>query len=83
MEEAFKHNQKIDIENLRDDFPILKRKIRENPLIYFDNAATTQKPNSVIEAIKNFYENTNSNIHRGVHTLSYESTVLYEEAHKL
>lgn len=82
MEEAFKHNQKIDIENLRDDFPILKRKIRENPLIYFDNAATTQKPNSVIEAIKNFYENTNSNIHRGVHTLSYESTILYEEAHK-
>ncbi len=67
---------------IRKDFPILERKIRGKPLIYLDNAATTQKPNSVIEAEKRFYEETNANIHRAVHTLSYESTVLYENAHK-
>jgi len=72
----------LDPYEIRKDFPILKRKIRGKPLIYFDNAATTQKPRAVIEAEKGFYEETNANIHRAVHTLSYESTVLYEEAHK-
>jgi cysteine desulfurase/selenocysteine lyase len=65
---------------IREDFPILKRKINNNPLIYFDNAATTQKPRQVIEAIKNFYENHNANVHRAVHTLSQEATELHENA---
>jgi cysteine desulfurase/selenocysteine lyase len=65
---------------IREDFPILKRKINDNPLIYFDNAATTQKPRQVIEAIKNFYENHNANVHRAVHTLSQEATDLHENA---
>lgn len=56
------------------------RKINENPLIYFDNAATTQKPNQVIEAEKNYYEKHNANVHRAVHTLSQEATKLYEDA---
>ncbi|MEM2995360.1 MAG: cysteine desulfurase [Candidatus Bathyarchaeia archaeon] len=67
---------------IREDFPILKRKINNYPLIYFDNAATSQKPRQVIEAIKNFYENHNANVHRAVHTLSQEATELYEEAHR-
>ena len=58
----------------------MKRKINNNPLIYFDNAATTQKPKQVIEAIKDFYENHNANVHRAVHTLSLEATELHENA---
>ncbi len=73
----------MDVEKIRQDFPILKRKINGHNLIYFDNAATTQKPISVIEAISNFYKEKNANIHRGVHTLSQEATIFYEEAHKL
>ncbi|UCF45572.1 MAG: cysteine desulfurase [Candidatus Bathyarchaeota archaeon] len=65
---------------IREDFPILERKINNNPLIYFDNAATTQKPRQVIEAIKGFYENHNANVHRAVHTLSHEATELHENA---
>lgn len=72
----------MDIEKIRKDFPILKRRINGYPLIYFDNAATTQKPKIVIDSIIDFYENKNANIHRGVHTLSQETTFLYEEAHK-
>jgi len=60
----------------------LKRKINNNPLIYFDNAATTQKPRQVIDAIKNFYENHNANVHRAVHTLSQEATELHEKTRK-
>ncbi len=71
-----------NIEKIRDDFPILKKKVNGKQLVYFDNAATTQKPVSVIETIKNYYEEYNANIHRGVHTLSQEATELYEEAHK-
>jgi len=67
---------------IREDFPILKRKINNYPLIYFDNAATTQKPKQVVEAIRNFYENHNANVHRAVHTLSQEASELYEEAHE-
>ena len=59
----------LDPYKIREDFPILKRKINNHPLIYFDNAATSQKPKQVIEAIKNFYENHNANVHRAVHTL--------------
>ena len=67
---------------VREDFPILKRKINNHPLIYFDNAATSQKPRQVIEALKDFYERRNANVHRAVHTLSLEATELYEEAHE-
>ena len=70
----------MDIQAIRQDFPILKRKVNNYPLIYFDNAATTQKPRQVIEAEVNFYENHNANIHRSVHTLSLESTDLYEKS---
>ena len=69
------------IRNCRKDFPVLRRKINGKKLVYFDNAATTQKPRQVIDAVKDYYENYNSNIHRGVHTLSAEATEAYESAH--
>jgi cysteine desulfurase/selenocysteine lyase len=72
----------LDPYKIREDFPILKRKINNNPLVYFDNAATSQKPRQVIDAIKNFYENHNANVHRAVHTLSQEASELYEKAHE-
>jgi len=72
----------LDPYKIREDFPILKRKINNHPLIYFDNAATTQKPKQVIDAIKEFYENYNANVHRAIHTLSQESSELYENAHE-
>jgi len=68
------------IQKIRADFPILQSKVHNKPLVYFDNAATTQKPNLVIERIKNYYEKQNSNIHRGVHHLSQVSTQDYEDA---
>ncbi|MDR2971891.1 MAG: cysteine desulfurase [Bacteroidales bacterium] len=64
----------------RDDFPILNRTINYRPLIYFDNAATTQKPKQVIDALSDYYAHYNSNIHRGVHALSQEATELFEES---
>jgi cysteine desulfurase / selenocysteine lyase len=67
-------------EAIRADFPILNRKVNGYPLIYFDNAATTQKPRQVIEAERDFYENHNANVHRAVHTLSQEATELHEGA---
>jgi cysteine desulfurase/selenocysteine lyase len=70
----------VDTQAIRQDFPILKKKINGNPLIYFDNAATTQKPRQVIEAIADFYQNHNGNVHRSVHTLSLEATDLYEKS---
>ncbi|MBN17937.1 MAG: cysteine desulfurase [Chloroflexi bacterium] len=70
----------LDINKIRNDFPILSRKINGKPLIYFDNAATTQKPISVINSLTDFYTTYNSNVHRGVHTLSMQSTDLFEEA---
>ena len=70
----------INSQNIVEDFPILQRTINQNKLIYFDNAATTQKPTQVISSITDFYTNTNSNIHRGVHTLSMESTFLYDQS---
>jgi cysteine desulfurase/selenocysteine lyase len=72
----------FDPYKVRQDFPILKRKINNHPLIYFDNAATSQKPKQVIDAIKNFYENHNANVHRAVYTLSQEASELYEKAHE-
>ncbi len=70
----------MDTQTIREDFPILKRKINGNPLIYFDNAATTQKPRQVIDALTDYYENHNANVHRSVHTVSLEATNLYEKA---
>jgi len=72
----------VDIESIRAQFPILKREVNGKPLIYFDNGATSQKPQSVIDAITHYYEHENSNIHRGVHTLSQEATSAYEEVRK-
>src|SRR3989338_7354489 len=66
----------------KEDFPILNKKIFGKPLIYLDNAATSQKPNKVIEAVTSFYENDNANVHRGIHTLSERSTIGFEKAHK-
>ena len=70
----------FDITKIRKDFPILDREINGKPLIYFDNAATSQKPRAVINSIVDYYSNYNANIHRGVHTLSQEATKAYEEA---
>jgi cysteine desulfurase / selenocysteine lyase len=70
----------IDVERIRADFPILERRVNGHPLIYLDNAATTQKPRRVIESLVDFYTHTNANVHRGVHTLSVEATEAYEAA---
>ena len=72
----------LDPYKIRKDFPILKRRINGHQLIYFDNAATSQKPRQVIDAVKDFYENHNANVHRAVHTLSQEASELYENAHE-
>lgn len=70
----------LDINKIRADFPILNRKVHGKPLIYFDNGATSQTPQVVIDTIVDYYTNYNANIHRGVHTLSQEATDKYEEA---
>jgi cysteine desulfurase/selenocysteine lyase len=70
----------INVEKIRADFPILKRTVHGKPLVYFDNAATSQTPQIVIDTIVDYYSNYNANIHRGVHTLSQEATDKYEEA---
>jgi len=70
----------FDVEDIRADFPILDRKINGKDLVYLDNAATTQKPRRVIDALTHYYEQTNANVHRGVHTLSVEATDTYELA---
>jgi cysteine desulfurase/selenocysteine lyase len=75
-----KKNKQIDIDQIRNDFPILKRKVNGKDLIYFDNAATSQTPKIVIDSIVDYYSNYNSNIHRGVHFLSQEATDAYEES---
>lgn len=74
----------FNIQNIRKDFPILTREVNGYPLVYLDNAATSQKPRQVIDAIVDYYSNYNANIHRGVHTLSQEATDAYEAArHKI
>ncbi len=70
----------LDVKKIRQDFPILRQTIRGNPLVYFDNAATSQKPQFVIDAIRRYYEVDNANVHRGVHTLSERATRAYEGA---
>ena len=70
----------MDINSIKKDFPILKKQINNTPLVYLDNAASTQKPNQVIQSIVESYELYNSNVHRGVHTTSMEATERYELA---
>ncbi|WP_111307745.1 aminotransferase class V-fold PLP-dependent enzyme [Confluentibacter sediminis] len=72
----------FNVENIRKDFPILSRTVNGKPLVYFDNAATSQTPQQVIDVIVDYYSNYNANIHRGVHTLSQEATDKYEQARK-
>lgn len=82
MSKLIRAKEGFDPLDFKKDFPVFNRRVNGHPLVYLDNAATTQKPKSVIDCISNYYESHNSNIHRGVHTLSYESTVMYEDAHK-
>ncbi|HYG37778.1 MAG TPA: cysteine desulfurase [Cytophagales bacterium] len=69
----------FDVERIRQDFPILHQTINNKPLVYFDNAATTQKPKQVIDALVNYYTTMNANIHRGIHTLAERATFAFEE----
>lgn len=73
-------NIPFNVEEIRKDFPILKREVNGYPLVYFDNAATSQTPQQVIDVIVDYYSSYNANIHRGVHTLSQEATDAYEQA---
>lgn len=73
----------LNIDFIREQFPILKEKVNGRPLIYLDNAATTQKPLAVLESSRNYYERINANIHRGVHTLSQKATEAHEEAREV
>jgi cysteine desulfurase/selenocysteine lyase len=70
----------LDPEKLKQDFPILKRRIKDRRLVYLDSAATTQKPQSVIDAVSDYYSQYNANVHRGLHTLAEEATSLFEDA---
>src|SRR3954464_4250028 len=69
-----------DWKKFRADFPILDQKVHGQPLIYFDNAATSQKPRAVIDALVHYYEHDNANVHRGIHELSNRATAAYEGA---
>src|ERR1700682_1997612 len=75
-----KMKKTIDWSALRADFPILDQKVHGQPLIYFDNAATTQKPRAVLEALRHYYEHDNANVHRGIHELSNRATTAFEAA---
>lgn len=75
--------ERFDVETIRQDFPILNRKVNGKPLVYFDNAATSQTPQQVIDCIVDYYQNYNANIHRGVHALSQEATEAYEHARQI
>ena len=72
----------VDWKALREDFPILHEQAHGHPLIYFDSAATSQKPRAVIEALRTYYEHQNANVHRGLHTLSSRATEAYENARR-
>src|SRR5260221_7271624 len=68
----------IDVYTIRQQFPVLNCEVKSKPLVYFDNAATSQKPQSVIDALVNYYSYYNANIHRGIHTLAEEATAAFE-----
>ena len=70
----------LNIEEIREDFPILHQEVYNKPLVYFDNAASTQKPLQVVEALTNYYLNDHANVHRGVHYLSQKATDKFEAA---
>src|SRR5512136_2495609 len=72
----------LDIPSIRADFPILQRQVHDKPLVYLDNAATSQKPEVVIQALNDYYRRYNANIHRGVHALAEEATAAYEDARR-
>jgi len=72
----------MDIEKIREQFPILKKEVNNKPLVYLDNAATTQKPLVMLDEIQKYYKETNANVHRGIHTLSHESTKAWEGTHE-
>jgi cysteine desulfurase/selenocysteine lyase len=71
----------LDVDRLREDFPILQREVNGGPLVYLDNAATSQTPTRVVESITDYYYRYNANVHRGIHQLSQEASIAYEEAH--
>ena len=71
----------LDVERIREDFPVLEREFDGTQLVYLDNAATTQTPEPVVETITDYYRNYNANVHRGIHQLSQEASIAYEEAH--
>src|SRR5712691_2430556 len=73
-------SQAVDWKTVREDFPILREKAHGRPLIYFDNAATTQKPRPMLEILRHYYEHTNANVHRGLHELSSRATEAYEKS---
>jgi len=75
-------SSQVDWSVLREDFPILHQEANGHPLIYFDSAASSQKPRAVIDALRNFYEHDNANVHRGLHTLSGRATEAYEHARR-
>ncbi|MBS4066645.1 MAG: cysteine desulfurase [Chitinophagaceae bacterium] len=77
MIETLQHTA-FDVQAIREQFPVLKRIVKGKPLVYFDNAATAQKPKAVIEALTEYYEKYNANIHRGIHSLAEEATAAYE-----
>ncbi len=70
----------LDWKKFRADFPVLDQKVHGQPLIYFDNAATSQKPRAVIEALDHYYQRDNANVHRGIHELSNRATAAFEAA---
>src|SRR5436309_13622421 len=72
--------KELDVYAIRQQFPILNREVKGKPLIYFDNAATSQKPQSVIDALVNYYTHYNANVHRGIHTLAEEATLAMEKS---
>ena len=74
---------RLDVDRIREDFPILRQQVNGKPLIYLDNAATKQKPRAVIDAVRRYYETDNSNIHRGVHQLSVRATDAYENSRRI
>lgn len=78
MKTATDHTTNIDIEAIRNDFPILQRTVKGHPLVYLDNAATSQKPQQVIDALIHCYTHLNANVHRGIHTLAEEATAAFE-----
>ena len=78
MIESVTIQNKLDVYSIRQQFPVLNREVKGKPLIYLDNAATSQKPQAVIDALVNYYSNYNANIHRGIHTLAEEATMAFE-----